>query len=464
MKRCLLLVLVLALASGLAFAGGAKETPKADAKAAPAAAKKTPIEVYNPGFVFPTGKINLSYWHTLEGRPGYHELAVKMAEEYSAIHPNVSIEIRKIPNAQQRAIWGAAFESKTAPDVVWLETQVGLMAKGLRESPAWAVRMMEENFTPFALSLGKIAGKYYGWTGAEVDVGQMLYYNKDLFKKAGLDPDKPPLTMPEFLEAAKKLTQYDAAGNITVAGVALRYSGGNQGIGDKFSKFIMPFIDTSKMFYYNESLSDVVFDDPGWIEGAQFVKDLIFKHKVTNTTLPIPDQAVAQGLAAMTFRESFYAGFLKQNAPNTQFGIAPFPNGAAPYGKYKTGAIPWLGMFSVTVDSKQPDVAWDFCMFMANPENELRMTKNNGGMSRSKIYQDDPFFKTLPYFDVYKTMSAERPIVQNPYLDPNTLQAELEAKLGEVAVQIMTNKDSDPAKLLKELAAYGRTRLKEIKK
>lgn len=103
-------------------------------------------------------------------------------------------------------------------------------------------------------------------------------------------------------------------------------------------------------------------------------------------------------------------------------------------------------------------------MFMANPENELRMTKNNGGMSRIKAHQDDPFFKTLPYFEVYKTMAAERPIVQNPYLDPNTLQAELEAKLGEVAVQIMTNKDSDPAKLLKDLAEYGRKRLKEIKK
>jgi multiple sugar transport system substrate-binding protein len=423
------------------------------------AAQKTPIQVYNPSYVFPTGKVNLSYWHSLEGRPGYHELALEIANEYMKIHPNVSIEIRKIPNSQQRAIWVAAFESHTAPDVAWIETQVGLLSKGLREAPAWAVKMIESTFTPYAASLSRINGKYYGWTGAEVDAGQMLYYNKGMFRAAGLDPNKPPKNMAEFLDYAKKLTKYDANGNISVAGVALRYSGGNQGVGDKFSKYAMPFMDTTKAFYYNSNFTDVVFDSPEWLEGATYVRDLVFKHKVTNTSLPIPDQAVAQGLAAMTFRESFYANFLRDNSPTMEFGIAPFP-----VGKYPTGAIPWLGMMGVSTDSRNPDIAWDFAMFMANEKNELRMAKNNGGFSRLKAFQDDPFFKTLPYFDTYRTMTEQRPLVQNPYLDPNALQAELEAKLGEVAVQILTDPKADTAKLLKDLAAYGRKRLQEIKK
>ena len=60
--------------------------------------QKTPIETYNPGFAFPKAKINLTYWHSLEGRPGYHELALEMADEYTKLHPNVTIEVRKIPN------------------------------------------------------------------------------------------------------------------------------------------------------------------------------------------------------------------------------------------------------------------------------------------------------------------------------------------------------------------------------
>jgi len=466
MKKTLSAFSLLLLCTVLIFGGGQKEagTSAPEGSQVSTTRVKTPIEIYNPNFTYPTEKINLTYWHSLEGRPGYHELALEIAEAYSKIHPNISIEIRKIPNAQQRAIWAAAFESHTAPDVVWIETQVGLLAKGLREAPSWVVNMIESTFTPYAASLSRINGKYYGWTGAEVDAGQMLYYNKDMFKKAGLDPQKPPKTMPEFLDYAKKLTQYDASGNIKVAGVGLRYSGGHQGIGDKFSKYAMPFMDTTKEFYYNSDFSDVVFDSPQWIEAAKFVKDLVFKYKVTNTSLPIPDQAVAQGLAAMTFRESFYANFLKENAPTMDFGIAPFPVGAPPFGKYPTGAIPWLGIVSVSVDSKYPDVAWDFAMFMANDENELRMAKNNGGFSRLKVHQDDPFFKTLPYFDTYKIMTEQRPLVQNPYLDPNALQAELEAKLGEAVVQLLTDQNSDPEKLMKDLAAYGRKRLQEVRK
>ena len=40
----------------------------------------------------------------------------------------------------------------------------------------------------------------------------MLYYNKDAFKEAGLDPAKPPVTFTEIADAAKKLTKKDASG------------------------------------------------------------------------------------------------------------------------------------------------------------------------------------------------------------------------------------------------------------
>jgi sn-glycerol 3-phosphate transport system substrate-binding protein len=40
----------------------------------------------------------------------------------------------------------------------------------------------------------------------------ILYYNKDAFKEAGLDPAKPPVTFTEVADAAKKLTKKDASG------------------------------------------------------------------------------------------------------------------------------------------------------------------------------------------------------------------------------------------------------------
>ena len=43
----------------------------------------------------------------------------------------------------------------------------------------------------------------------------ILYYNKDAFKEAGLDPEKPPATFSEVADAAKKLTKKDSSGQVT---------------------------------------------------------------------------------------------------------------------------------------------------------------------------------------------------------------------------------------------------------
>ncbi|MHC1692651.1 MAG: extracellular solute-binding protein [Sphaerochaetaceae bacterium] len=456
MKKLLVLLSMLICCVSFLFAAGNSEVVKT---VSDEGRVKTPIEIYDPSFAFPQEKIELNYWHAMDSRPGFHDLLLKIAEEYSKIHPNVTINIRKIPNSQQRTIWAAAFESHTAPDVCFVEAQVGLLNKGLTEAPVWAIKMMEENFTPFAMSLSLMGDKSYGWISSEIDCGQMLYYRKDLFREAGLDPDRPPETIDEMIEYAKKLTKFDEKGTMTQAGIALRYSGGAQGIGDKFSKYASAYLDARKEFFYNEDFTDTILDDDGWLKAAQLFQDLVFKYKVTNTALPIPDEALGQGLAAMTFRESFLAGWLDTNYPDAEYGIAPFVNG-----DFETGAMPFMAIQGISTDSKYPDVAWDFNMYLVNQENELAIAKNNGGFSRYTVSQDDPFFKTLPYYDVFNIMTKDRPIVRNPYTDPNTLVAELEAKVGEVAIKVVTDPKADARALLVETNAYARKLLADSKK
>ena len=454
MKRVFSVAIVLLFASAFLFATGGQE----DAGDTGEPTGQTPIQEYNPDFEFPEENITLDYWHVLGSREGFNELAQQLAEEYQAIHPNVTINVRQIPNAQQRAIWQTAFESNTAPDIAWIETQVGLANDGLLPAPDWFVEMMEETFTEYALSLSNVEGTYYGFTGAEVDAGQMLYYRKDLFEEAGLDPERPPQTVEELVEYAQQLTKFDENGNMTQAGIALRYAGGPQGIGDKFSKYAAAFLNTQQRFFYNEDYTDIIFDDEGWIEALEFYQDLVFRYEVTNTTLPIPINAFGQGLAAMTNRESFFAGWLGENFPDVEYGIAPLVNG-----DYETGAMPWLAFQGVTVDADYPEIAWDFNAFMLTPENEMRVVRNNGGFSRLEVHQDDPYFETLPYYETYIQMTEERPIVRNPYLDPNSLVAELEARVGEAAVEAITNPDADPRQLMMDLNDFADSRLQEIR-
>ena len=66
-------------------------------------------------------------------------------------------------------------------------------------------------------------GDYYGLPTAVRSLA--LFYNKKLFQEAGLDPTKPPQTLDELLDAAKKTTKRDAAGNMTSAGITLDMAG-----------------------------------------------------------------------------------------------------------------------------------------------------------------------------------------------------------------------------------------------
>ena len=53
----------------------------------------------------------------------------------------------------------------------------------------------------------------------------VLYYNKEMFKEAGLDPNQPPANWKEMLEYAQKLTKRDASGKVTQWGVQIPSSG-----------------------------------------------------------------------------------------------------------------------------------------------------------------------------------------------------------------------------------------------
>ena len=72
------------------------------------------------------------------------------------------------------------------------------------EDKAWL-----KSFYPALMANGVTGGKTYGIPFQRSTI--VLYYNKDAFKEAGLDPNKPPKTWAEMVEMGKKLTKKDAS-------------------------------------------------------------------------------------------------------------------------------------------------------------------------------------------------------------------------------------------------------------
>ncbi|MFO1298801.1 MAG: ABC transporter substrate-binding protein [Burkholderiaceae bacterium] len=101
----------------------------------------------------------------------------------------------------------------------------------------------------------------------------VLYWNKELFKEAGLDPDKGPASWDQMVEYAKKLTKTDASGNVTQWGVKIPSSG--------FPYWLFQGLTTPNgALLMNEAGTETYFDKPEVIEALQYWVDLSAKHKV----------------------------------------------------------------------------------------------------------------------------------------------------------------------------------------
>ncbi|MEO6031048.1 MAG: ABC transporter substrate-binding protein [Burkholderiaceae bacterium] len=95
----------------------------------------------------------------------------------------------------------------------------------------------------------------------------VMYWNKDLFKEAGLDPDKAPATWAELKDAATRLTKKDASGKVTQWGVQIPSSG--------FPYWLFQTLTTPNgAILANETGTAVKFDDPKVIEALQYWVDL----------------------------------------------------------------------------------------------------------------------------------------------------------------------------------------------
>ena len=80
-----------------------------------------------------------------------------------------------------------------------------------------------KSFYPAFMANSQTGGKTWGIPFQRSTI--VLYYNKEAFKEAGLDPNRPPANWKEMTEYAQKLTKRDAAGNVTQWGVQIPSSG-----------------------------------------------------------------------------------------------------------------------------------------------------------------------------------------------------------------------------------------------
>ncbi len=156
-------------------------------------------------------KVTVTWWHINTNQPeaDYYQ---KVADDYMAANPNVSIEITILENQAFKDRLTTVMQAGDAPDlfqswgggVLWQFADAGLVRDIAPELKGeWGDSFSAQS----ALNLFKVKDATYGVPVTWGAVG--MFYNKALFKKAGLDPEKPPATWAEFLDAVKTLKKAD---------------------------------------------------------------------------------------------------------------------------------------------------------------------------------------------------------------------------------------------------------------
>jgi len=317
--------------------------------------------------------VTLEFWNVFTGSDG--DILREIVDNYNKTNKdNITINMDIMPNDTLQQKLPAAIATNTAPSFVLFGVEY--LAPYVKNdslediSDFWdTAEVNKDNFLQNVVDLSYINGKLYG-VPMQYNV-QYLYWNKDLFKQAGLDPDTPPKTMEELADFAVKLT--DLSKN--QFGLVLP-------IGTTYMQFLWANGGDADDPVNNKNL----LNSDENLETLRWLQDLAANKKVTpmNVTGSDADALLQAGKVAMYMSGPWQINGLKEQGIN--FGIAPCVSGSA-------GAFSPAGGCSFVIpkgtDTVEKQAAFKFMKYWLTDEILKEWSKRNGFPVWSKTLLED---------------------------------------------------------------------------
>lgn len=280
----------------------------------------------------------------------------------------------------------------------------------------------------------------------------MMVYNKDLFVQAGLDPENPPETMAEFLDAAKKISDLgsDTYGTI--------FWNEALGWGGWYWDMLAPIYYNFNQGQYqlmNATGTDIVFDKPE----ANMTEFLSFlKEAQQYAPASMNDEYTFFGRKIGMWLQFGYGwkADLKSAADEPMvigedIGIAPIPvlnEGDTPYSTLGGNG---LIIFKSTEDEQK--LSWEFIKIMMQEDLNMKACETLGQLPSLTALKDNDFFKgagEVPFVDQTKTALQPEPFAESDTIANSVLQA-IQA--------VVVSGDTSPEDAIKKAAEDSRVLL-----
>lgn len=242
----------------------------------------------------------------------------------------------------------------------------------------WSVTgLKESDYLENVLNMMKHNGHYY-----ELPMQTNLFYlywNKDLFREAGLDPERPPQTMEELADFAVKLTnpQKNQFGfGMPISGV-----------------YAVGFLWNNGGEIYDLKVRKSLLDSPQNIKTLEWMQNLAVNKKVTprGATGPELDNLLMSGQLAMYINGPWLINGLRKNGIN--FGITAPPKGSVRQ-QVPAGGVGFAVPSGTSAEEKK--AVYEFIKYWMSPQILKEWSMRNGFPVWSHAVMNDPEIKADP--------------------------------------------------------------------
>lgn len=351
------------------------------------------------------GKITITFWHSFVAStiPALNQLIDKYEKE----NPGIKINAQYVPTGDalvQKLV--TAVQSNTAPDVSWIhsdfisklvDANAIYPVSHFINSPDGLTKEELDDIFPQLLQAASWRDTLYA-IPMEATVLALLY-NKDLMKKAGLDPDSPPKNWEELKSYAKKMT----------------IDSNKDGIMEQYGFYVPAFPASGPLSIWmvlqwtpflwqaggeeiNKEQTKVLYNSEAGVQALTLWRDIYRDVRFNNFSLS-HDMGFSSGTIAMIMDGPWDLPQLKKLV-KFDWGITSLPGGPVKKATYLAGEH--LAIFR---QSKHPEDTWKFVKWIISPENQAFFSEKSGYLpvrksvlemdSYNRFLEKDPFMKAF---------------------------------------------------------------------
>lgn len=351
------------------------------------------------------GVTEVTFWHSMEGTNG--KTLDKLIDEFNANHDGL-IEVKGVFQGDYDSAitkYKAAVQSDTTPGMVqiydigtqfMIDSGAVVKTQTFIDRDAYDVSDLQPNIAGYYTMDDEL------WSMPFNTSMPVLYYNKTLFKEAGLDPGKAPLTLEEVGDAAKKLAKKNGGPaefgfNAAIYGWLLE-----QEIASNGDLYCGPENGRS-----GERATEFSFDNASAVQFGDWWKDLVESGVAGNTGRATADaqNAFKTGTIGMTLESTGALSGMLAAAEEQDFelGVGYYPRiEENEFGPIIGGASIWIS--DEGHSDAEKEASWQFVKFLAQPDSQATWHTGTGYFPISLSALDEPedvkWREEHPQFDV----------------------------------------------------------------